>query len=507
MTSPGPVFLRHIRSLFLLSSFLFALSFCLYSPCAAGQNDDVYEVYGYVTAVDSPSSFDVNGTPVTTSPETRFGLMGDKNPSSSSPLRASIRVGQFVHVVWPPDSSPKSSAAATVFVRDDGEKKLSGFGLIDKVIATGSVPIFQADGYRIRIEPGTATTYSGSLKSLVDVGPNTWVEYEGRRDKTGDLVATKAQFIPSKSNKKTLAQIAKDSAIKDAIPADAKLIDGIGRFIPGHTKYRLSDVGGSWCGPRLLATDQALQQRVWQVGMSVVPAFQKQMARDQAVRIHFRFYAVDDPKMRSDYTCEQGLVLVPEQMVKRLKGDDQLAAVLADGVAFSLQMQSAKLNQEYNLLTSAELASDAAAGFFPWVYWGAEVGTDIAGYKIYKQMEEQRGRMVLALMADAGYDPWAAPEALAAAGSEEAAQESGHTRLSEPQQVSARHSESAVQTERGRCGSQVSQMQECVYGSPTRFEKSSGRGGRARRPELVRARGGHGSRRGLRRRLLALRVL
>ena len=39
----------------------------------------------------------------------------------------------------------------------------------------------------------------------------------------------------------------------------------------------------------LLATDQALQKRVWQVGMSVVPAFQKQMARDQAVRIHFRF--------------------------------------------------------------------------------------------------------------------------------------------------------------------------------------------------------------------------
>jgi hypothetical protein len=35
----------------------------------------------------------------------------------------------------------------------------------------------------------------------------------------------------------------------------------------------------------------------------------------------------------------------------------------------------------------------------------------LIGHEIDVRLQEQRGRMALALMADAGYDPWQAPEA------------------------------------------------------------------------------------------------
>ena len=120
---------------------------------------------------------------------------------------------------------------------------------------------------------------------------------------------------------------------------------------------------------------------------------------------------MDEAKVRSEMVCSVGLLLVPKQVVVRLDSDDQLAAVLADGVAFNLQLQSARLNAEGWAIFGAEVAGAAALWTVPGGVLAANVGAGIAGRALYKRMEEQRGRIALSLLGEAGYDPWQAPEA------------------------------------------------------------------------------------------------
>jgi predicted Zn-dependent protease len=148
---------------------------------------------------------------------------------------------------------------------------------------------------------------------------------------------------------------------------------------------------------------------VHRIGMALVPAYQRAMADDDPSKIHFRFFAVDDAKMRTEICLLDGAVLVPKQVVERLKSDDQLAAVLANGVAYNLQRQAARaviamrkdLGVEIAIDVASALVTGGIAAFGPGVFTAKEEAT----------MEEERLRISLALMRDAGYDPWQAPEA------------------------------------------------------------------------------------------------
>lgn len=383
------------------------------SASCAGQDQGGFAVDGYITAVSSPNGFDVNGTHVTTSAETVYGLIGDKTPHHDSPLQDAVKVGAYVRVAGSTEKQSKTATASAVYFRDDWDKKLAGFGVIDKVIEAGPEPLYEADGYRIRIASGTESRFSKGLNAQADVGTNTWVKYEGKRNETGELVATRAEFVPARQGKiKPIPQ-------QDSMPSQDSLIDANGKLESLRTKVRLSDAGGP-CGWHRVPADKALQERVLRVGLSVVPAYQKQLPDDSPSKIHFRFYAVDDVKIRSEIVCNVGfvatpsnlgLVLVPKQVVERLGSDDELAAVMADGVAFNMQQQSARLIAEWRELFGAEAAGGIAEAFVPGFNFANEIGVDILAHKIEMRMEEQRGRVALALMTDAGYDPWQAPEA------------------------------------------------------------------------------------------------
>jgi hypothetical protein len=120
---------------------------------------------------------------------------------------------------------------------------------------------------------------------------------------------------------------------------------------------------------------------------------------------------VDEASIRSDLSCNAGLILVPKQVVERLQNDDQLAALLADGVAHSLQLQSARIAKEFLEIYGAQAVAELALSAVPGAFIAADVGAGIAAHKVEVLMEEGRRRIALTLMADAGYDPWQAPEA------------------------------------------------------------------------------------------------
>jgi hypothetical protein len=289
------------------------------------------------------------------------------------------------------------------------EQKLSGVAVVIRIASTDGDPLFYADGYRIRVLPGTVTAFSGSLKTLADVAPGDWIHFEGARDATGMLVTHKAEFF-SPGSRKALTSMgprkAKHAPDYQPVTHDA-ILDANGHFVGPHTKVRLSDAGGP-CGWHRVPADPSLQERVKRIGMQLVPTFQKQLAPDNPSRIPFRFYAVEDDKVRSVFACNAGLVLVPKNVVERLHSDDQLAAVLADGIAFNLQRQLVTVSPLDLVVAGSEVA---AITLFPTGYIAGEAVGVIVDHEIEVRLQREFARIALQLVDNAGFDPWQAPEA------------------------------------------------------------------------------------------------
>ncbi len=92
-------------------------------------------------------------------------------------------------------------------------------------------------------------------------------------------------------------------------------------------KQRYSETGAHFKA----IDDNALQARIQRIGATVVPDYQTALPKDHPSKINFQFYAVDSQEHRSVICSNDGLILVPKSVLERLKTDDQLAALLADG--------------------------------------------------------------------------------------------------------------------------------------------------------------------------------
>jgi hypothetical protein len=377
-------------------------------------------VKGYITAVNPTTGFDVNREHVKVLPGTHFGILGGLGGVYDDALRDKVRVGTYVQVMHArrlDDKATNTVTADEVLLRDDWNEEPEGMGVIDRVVSTGAEPVFQADGYRIRITSATEISYAEGLKTLGDVGTNTWLRYEGKRDEAGVLVASKARFFPAKLIllKRALMHESWDMSPKpvgnsergpnsppmkqgNVLNADGSLNQDAEVQYGG---YQFND------DAHRIPMDPPLQERVRRVGMSVVPAYQKLLPDDDPSKIHFRFYAVEDEKNRAAICSYNGIIYIPTQILQRLRSNDQLAAVLADGVAYNLQRQAAKMEAGKSTSILGYYAGDVVAANIP----GIGVQTAAGGGINTPQTEEQRGRVALALMADAGYDPWQAPEA------------------------------------------------------------------------------------------------
>jgi hypothetical protein len=321
-----------------------------------------------------------------------------------------LRSGYLLRTLWAACLLAACAVHAQTPATDNaGDKKVSGIGVIIRADSSTPQVAFEADGYRIRIIANTLTTFNDPLKALPDIGANTFVRYEGLLDQTGVLVATKADFYPAGYHKGLTSMGPRKVKQTDDYKPITKdtLIDAQGHFANPHTKVRYSDAGGV-CGWHLVPADQALQERVERIGMRLVPAYQKALPADSPSRIPFRFYAVNDDKMRTVFACAPGLVLVPKNVVKRLQNDDQLASVLADGVSLNLMRQLFTMGP----LEWSQVGAEAAEALpFLSTYLAGTAAEIAIGHEIALKLERQYARISLQLLANAEFDPRQAPEA------------------------------------------------------------------------------------------------
>lgn len=381
-----------------------ALALCLQPSGAAAQDEQpVPSLKGHITSLSLPDSFSLNGKTVAINHSTTYEFVNDNGKKQADASPAALQVGADVAVVGV--RAHGILTASSVYVLDETTQKISGFGLIDKVLSTSPDLIFRADGYRIRLTPATTTSFSGGLKNLADVNTNVWVKYEGKFDNNGNLIATALSFYPGKTGTKSnVTPVGQEEVLPEK-----NLLDTEGAFHSAHTKFRVDQLNGN-CGWHWALVDEQLQHRVARIGASLVPAYQKQLPEDDRASIPFRFYVVRQPDFRFDFGCSAGLILIPEEVASRLKTNDELAAVLADGVASYLELQSARVVAEVWGIWGVQSAANVAGAFSGWALI-PEASADLAQAVLAKHLMDQRSRMALALMSDAGYDPWAAPEA------------------------------------------------------------------------------------------------
>jgi predicted Zn-dependent protease len=164
-------------------------------------------------------------------------------------------------------------------------------------------------------------------------------------------------------------------------------------------------VGG--CDPKKFPPfkDAEMQARIEKIGNSLVPAYQRALPDSDPAKIDFRYQLIDTKLFREALTLPDGIILVPHQVVERLQNDAQLAAVVAEAMACALERQEYRAEDKQKTAVAVTLAG----AFVPYA------GPSIAGtgesyrLKILMTEMEQRGRVSLTLLHDAGYDIDQAP--------------------------------------------------------------------------------------------------
>ena len=398
-----------VLTIIAMKHFGFLLCLFLLPSALYAQDDSTPNVEGYMTAIASGTGFDVNGKHIVTTPQTTFWkhivLEGRDAMGTDPSIANTLAVGDDVQVFGDKDRHTHSIVASKIILAQD-HGRLSGFAVVQRVVATSPQLIVEADGYKIAITPKTSMHNKRPLTGNSAPAANMWIEYSGKGSNDGLVVADRAsfsQFVLSSRMKKMMKK------------ADGKIVEPNYGTKPGESKKDGEVdipyiVTSSHKGKGQIPADATLQQRVQRIGERLVPTCQKDLAKDDPQKIDFHFYAFNDKGLHHAVGSPDGSVVIPEQVVAKLQNDDQIAAVLADGIAQALERQ---------MLTAAPKRASGGAmiamGAMPFVGPLAGIAMESGGlYAMHNAGEVsqlQSARVSLSLMHDAGYDVHQAPVA------------------------------------------------------------------------------------------------
>ena len=152
-----------------------------------------------------------------------------------------------------------------------------------------------------------------------------------------------------------------------------------------------------------------MQAQIERIGKSVIPAFQRDLPQSDPTKIHFRFQLIDKARWHDALALPSGVILVPYQVVARLANDSQIAAVLADSVAITIEKQTLRSIPVSNKMAVANVAGTAGGLFVPGLGLATNMATGSVDAKLLTEERQQSGRVSLCLLHDAGYDLREAP--------------------------------------------------------------------------------------------------
>ena len=347
---------------------------------------------GYITRVTSPADFEVNGTRVLFDQHTEFDVYSGGTPARVFPKDLKPYVGEPAAVFGERHRKAGTISATTVRLQQDQSRKLGGSAIIDAVLPApagqAGAQFVRADGYFILIPASLSAPFATT---------NRWIDFHGTQRPDGILLADRVTVAFNDVGKR-----------EDSLRRNAEY-DPASIYHP-PTHGRLSQELAVPAFRRIPPySDPALQARVTAIGEKLVPPYQRALPATDPTRIHFRFQLVNRPKWRDALTLPSGIILVPYQLVKRMQNDSQLATLLAGSVACAIEKQEFRQSPVKTALDTAEIATDLTGILVPGAQIAARTANITGVYALTLQAEEQRARVSLGLLHDAGYDIDQAP--------------------------------------------------------------------------------------------------
>jgi hypothetical protein len=356
-------------------------------------------VTGYVTSIGTPGEFMVNGLSVHCLATTHLTLLSDGNhlPLKACPPRF---LGEELTVYGKRDKKSGVITATDIDGQAPVQGNVDGFAVIDQILmppdTRGDITV-SADGYSITIPSTIHIAFQEPLTPQTAVTTNMWLKYSGIQHPDGTVTAKSASI--SLNVLKGRERKANEKAEFD--PASVNEADKQGAF---SKAFKGIDP------KRFPATrDAKMQEHVQTIGETLIPAYQRDLPVGDPSKIDFRFQVVDQRKLRDAWTLSNGIILIPQQIVSRLKNDSQLATVLADNIACALEKQQLRLIPVGRAMNASDAALIVGGAFVPGLGLAGQAGLVTGAVVILKREEEQSARVSLVLLHQAGYDLAEAP--------------------------------------------------------------------------------------------------
>ena len=378
---------------------------CLATACPA-QDDHPNTLSGPITAITSPTAFDVSGQHIALSPDAQlctppphFGPDSD-TPQQCRPragfTTADLFLGEHVQLFGDAHSAKHTFIAHKIATRRP-PKNMTGTAIIDLIPAgqptVPAVRLLRADGYLLRITSDSRLQFTAPLNSVADVSTNQWIQYSGTMQEDGTIRVTAAAIAPNTVSSEEDKLRKKSDYDPSQVPYSKSDHDLSRDYVPTYYKQI-----GAW-------PDAAMQARVQRIGKSLIPAYQRTLPDSDPTKINFRFAVIDVQSLPDALNYPSGVILLPHQLIERMQNDDQLATLLADHMAQILEKDDVRIHAGHDVVVAADIIGTATG-------IGAGIAADVVGNAIKDHISfglARSGRVSLCLLHDAGYDIHQAP--------------------------------------------------------------------------------------------------
>jgi hypothetical protein len=376
-------------------------------------------VHGFVTAVTSATSFELDDYKITSKKDLKIDLDLPKGEKALSSFRPEdIRVGTELGVSGEYDEQSGELKAKSIKVFFDDTRLVKRTALIEQVPSltrSGSAweGEIRADGEKIDVLPTTAVTIKPDksekkklrgdgerveekiLISLDAVNLDTFVHYEGTRRPDGSIEAKTIEFQHAE------LEPGEEKLWKNLEPTI--MAPNYSSLAPGE--LMMPSCVYEWCAHEIIP-NQEIQNYITQVGLSLIPQHQKDLPADDPLKITFRFYVVQAKNFNA-VSYPNGLVLVNSGVFDVLQNEAQLAFVLAHEISHAVEKHAWRANEYHR----KELIALRAGGAF--VPFPGSLASDLTASAIksayVRSLENQADRVALEWMLTAGYDIREAP--------------------------------------------------------------------------------------------------
>lgn len=397
-----------------------ALLLVLAVPTAACASKLPTVLDGYVTHITSPSQFEMGVIQVNTNAKTdRIAGQGTTGPNAFH-VALVPHVGSWLQIQGKLNPHTDVFLAHSItFLPQPGWKAKPGQTLNDVALieetpelrrdAAGVTGALWVDGYPLHVTPSTKLLSEDGKPIAADqIRTNMWADFQAQWQPDHSLQALSIRFWPNTIDpgKTKFSDMYK---LKIQPPDYAHDKPGT---IQGHIPWKLK-----------ILPDKAAQDYVTQVGESLIPAYQKELPSSDPSKIHFRFYVVEKTSVLGVHLadCEafppSGIIVVPDSVLSVLDNDAQLAALLSNCIAITLNDQVLAQLGRLKKMGYIGIASEFGGLFGLPVL----IPDAIAAHRLGLRMNERASRVGLRYMLHAGYDIREAPFAWTVAKNQKAA--------------------------------------------------------------------------------------